>query len=117
MDETANDYTGEILLERVRNTRPIRSFIQKRIRGWLDAHGFGGDRGAHYRIALNKHRQGHMFTCRVEIDGANSRWSALVTAPDLHQAILSALNHMAAHPTPLAKEFERRMYAQLVPAT
>ena len=109
MDETGIDYTGEIVLERVSNTRPIRSFIQKRLRAWLDSHGFGGDRGTRYRVALNKHHQGHRFTCRVEIDGTDSRWSALVTAPDLHQALVSALNHMAAHPTPL----ERRLYAHV----
>ena len=107
MEESGPQYAGEILLERVRNTRPIRSFIQKRLRAWFDSHGFGQARGTRYLVALNKHRQGHMFTCRVDIDTQGSRWSSLVTAPDLHQSIVSALNHMAAHPTPL----ERRAYA------
>jgi hypothetical protein len=94
MENTRSEFTGDIVLERVRGARPVRSFIAKKIFGWLKIHGIGASEKPHYRIALNRDGYGHTFTCQVEVHTQGSHWSSMQSAPDLHQAILSALNHL-----------------------
>ena len=104
MENTNSEFTGDIVLERVRSARPIRSFIAKKIFGWFKAQGIPASEHPHYRIALNRDGLGHRFTCQVEVHTTGSHWSSMQSAPDLHQAILSALNHMSV-------VHQRRIYA------
>ena len=97
MEESQSRFPGRITLERVRDTRPIRSFITKRLGRWLESHGVqpAADQQPIYEVALNRHGNGHLFTCKIEVHTPESHWEAIVTEADLHQSILSALNHLA----------------------
>jgi hypothetical protein len=98
--------SGQIVLERVRNARPIRSFIAKKVSSWLSSHGIEADECPTYNIALNRTNFGHLFTCQLEVHTARAHWEAVVTEADLHQAIISAFNHLS--PQNLV---QRRSYA------
>lgn len=102
--EDQSQLSSRIVLERVRDTRPIRSFITKKILSWLEDHGITAAQQPVYRVALNRAAYGHFFTCQIQVHTQGSTWEALATEKDLHQAILSALNHMQPFP-------QRRTYA------
>ena len=110
MEESQSQFTGRIVLERVRGARPIRSFITKKITGWLTSHGIGATEQPVYEVALNRQGKGHLFTCRIRVLTRGSLWEAMVTETDLHQAILSALHHLT-----LQKRIERSLY-EVAPA-
>lgn len=91
-------FNGRIELERIRDTRPIRSFIAKRLTGWLREHELPERDEFTYDVTLNKSSYGHLFTCRIRIHSSTSpdgpTWSAAVTKPDLHRAIAAAIEHL-----------------------
>ncbi len=95
MENTNSEFKGDIILERVRGARPVRSFIAKKVFTWFKSHGIAASENAHYSIALNRDGIGHRFTCQVEVHTKEMHWSSMQSASDLHQAVLSALNHLA----------------------
>lgn len=102
MENTQSQLTCRIELDRVRDARPIRSFITKKLMAWFESHGITPGDLPTYNVALNRSGFGHFFTCRIEVHTQGSHWEAMVTEKDLHQSILSALNHLTQ---------QRRTYA------
>jgi hypothetical protein len=96
MENPQSQLTGRIVLERVRDTRPIRSFIAKKLKAWFESHGIGANSTPVYCVALNRAGQGHFFTCRIEVDTSETHWEAMVTQKDLHRSIIEALEHLSA---------------------
>ena len=102
MEDSQSQLAGRIELDRVRDARPIRSFITKKLLAWFENHGITPGNTPVYRVALNRASYGHLFTCRIEVDLPDSHWEAIVTEKDLHQSIIEALNHLSP---------QRRTYA------
>jgi hypothetical protein len=84
---------SKIVCREIPNSKTIRSFIKKRIRDWIRVHGFD-DTNAHYQVILNREGGGHHFSCQIEVQAHEERWTGSWDDSGLHQTLLKTLGHM-----------------------
>ncbi len=97
-----NSLNGTLVSDGIQLSKPIRAFVQKRIRKWLEqrklavAGGAGGTRGAdpRYAVTLVRGTQGHRVECQILVQEGSTWWAGAEIANGLHQAVLKALDHM-----------------------
>ena len=90
---------NKIVCREIPNSKTIRHFIEKRVREWIRIHGFD-ETSAHYQVIMNREGKGHLFSCQIEVQAQQERWTGDWADSGLHQTLMKTLNHMIRGPVP-----------------
>lgn len=85
---------GKIILDHGDGPKPVRRFVEKKLRAWLGCQGINPEEsGLQYQVVFHHEGRGH-FACDLAIETPSAGWRGSWVAPDLHRAFMECLSHM-----------------------
>src|SRR4051794_762151 len=90
---------GEVSLRELSNSRGIRSFVEKRIQGWLYREGIRDAQSSasglpSFHVMFERQGEGHLVSCWIEVRIGRQIWRSARVVPGIQQAFIQALQHL-----------------------
>lgn len=94
--------TGQVRCEGIANPKPVRRFIEKRLRKWVELHSAAWNMVfPKFEVVVERHGPGNDIHCHMELSDGSRTWTSTQYGHGFEQAFLRTLQKLLpAQPQP-----------------